>query len=78
MKRLLLVLAFVFTSCVQYDYVEGESMYECGIVIGGETRGAGYFLWIEFPDGRFWYDVTEKAYFEYKILDEICFNTIKW
>lgn len=73
----ILVLAFL-TSCVQYDYIEGESMYECGIVIGGETRGPDYYLWIEFPDGRFWYEVTQKAYYEYMILDDICFNTLTW
>jgi len=77
MKKLIFILTFVLTSCVQYDYVEGQSMYECGIIIGGEVRGAGYFLWIEFPDGKFWYDVTQKTYFQYEVLEEICFDTLQ-
>lgn len=78
MKKLLIILILLLTSCVKYDYVDGDSIYECGIVVGGERRGAGYYLWVDYPDGTFWEKVTEKAYYEYKLLDEICFDTIVW
>lgn len=78
MKKILILILLLVTSCVKYDYYDGQSMYECGIVIGGERRGASYWLWMDFPDGEFWYEVTEKAYFEYQMLDEVCFDTIGW
>ena len=78
MKKILL-LFLLLTSCVKYDYLDdGKSMYDCGIIIGGERVGSYYYLWVDFPDGEFWYEVTEKAYYDYKILDEICFDTIRW
>jgi hypothetical protein len=76
MKYFFILVFVLLTSCVKYEYVDGESMYECGVVIGGETRGAAYWLWIEFPDGQFWYEVTQKAYYEYKLFDDICFGTL--
>ena len=78
MKKLLIILVLLLTSCVKYDYVDGESIYACGIVVGGERRGSGYYLWVDYPDGTFWEEVTEKAYYEYQLFDEICFDTITW
>ena len=69
----------VLTSCVKYDYDDfAESEYDCGIVVGGETRGSNYYLLVSYPDGEFWESVTEKAYYEYKLFDEICFGTLIW
>jgi hypothetical protein len=78
--RYILILALALaTSCVKYDYNDyGDSIYECGIVVGGERRGASHWLLVEYPDGQYWEEVTEKAYYEYKLLDEICFDTIVW
>jgi len=78
MKKLIIILVLLLTSCVKYDYIDGDSMYECGYVVGGETRGRNYYLLVSYPDGEFWEEVTEKAYYEYKLFDEICFDTITW
>lgn len=77
-KKVLILGLVLFTSCTKYDWNTGTSAYECGIVIGGETRGANHWLWLEFPDGDFWYKVTAKAYGEYHMLDTFCGKQINW
>ena len=77
MKRYLIILALALSSCT-VNYYEDGSMYECGIVIGGEVRGREYWLLVDYPDGRWWHEVTQKAYYEYRVLDDICFDTIVW
>ena len=78
MKKLALVLGLViglvtFTSC------EKDSLYDCGIVVGGYTEynavGERFFFYltVEYPDGIINESVDERSYFSYFVGDPICF-----
>ena len=77
MKKLILIFLLLSTSCSS-ELIYNESDYDCGIVVGGEVRGNGYYLLVSYPDGEFYELVTEKAYYYYDMFDDICFDTIQW
>lgn len=76
MKKILFLL-LLLTSCTATE-IYAESEYDCGVVVGGEIRGGYYYLLVSYPDGEFFEQVTEKAYYYYDMFDDICFDTVVW
>lgn len=77
MRKYIILLLVLFSSCTA-ELINERSEFNCGIVVGGSPDRDGFWLLVSYPDGEFWHKVTEKAYYHYDILDEICFNTIVW
>ena len=76
MKYICILFVIILTSCV--TYIEGNSIYDCGVVVGGGNYDGEYWLLVSYPDGEYRETVTQKAYEHYNLFDEICFYEIDW